>query len=53
MGPFTQKAHNLEPRTYFRITREAQNFFKHAKKDADSVLELDAKDREALGVSVQ
>ena len=45
---FAQQANNLAPSDYFRIMREAQNFFKHAKDDPDLEYELDSLDTESI-----
>jgi hypothetical protein len=36
-----QEANSLTPKAYFRIMRKAQNWFKHATDDPDSVLDFD------------
>jgi hypothetical protein len=43
-----QDANNLTSAEYFSIMRKAQNFFKHARNDADAVLEFDPVDTESL-----
>lgn len=44
-------ANQLLPADYFRIMRQAQNFFKHASTDPKAILDFDLSDTESLAFS--
>lgn len=41
-------ANKIDQRTYFKVMREAQNFFKHAERDPDATLNLNPHDVESI-----
>lgn len=43
-----QNDNNLDKKSYFQIMRKTQNFIKHAKSDADDVLEFDTTEAPTL-----
>lgn len=45
---FAAQDNRLSKSEYFRIARQAQNFFKHADRDADGELEFNQRDTECL-----
>ena len=45
---WAQRANNISEKAYFHVARAAQNFLKHADRDAGATLELHLSDTDAL-----